>query len=216
MKVMFPVAMVLMVLLSLTACGSAAKAGEVTLTIRPASGETISTNLLTQVRALPDATAVVPYLLVQTEPHPLIGVEPGAPLRVISVEGAPIAEIASGESFTEADGGQPVVIAGRGVAQEDYAAGGGMAGMRHGIQVGVTFALSETRVRVIGVYRAAPEPAELAVFLPLDTAQKIFGLDGQVSAIFVTVSDTSDLDRTAADLQAALGNGVVVAPAGGE
>lgn len=178
--------------------------------VRSASGETMPADLLARVRALPGVTAAEAYLLIQTDPHPIIGVEPGAPLRVISIEGAPIAEIASGESFTEADRGQPVVIAGRSVAQEDFGGGGGMFGMRHGIQVGVTFALPETRVRVIGVYRAASEPAERAVFLPLDMAQKIFGLDGQVSIVFVTLMTSEAPDQAAAEVARALGDQVVV------
>lgn len=200
----------------LVACGGLAGPGEIVLTIRPANGETMSTTVLDRVRNLPGVTAVEPYLVIQTDPHPVIGLEPGAPLRVLTASRVREGKIYKGQPFAEADRGQPVVIPGQAVAREDFGFQGSMAGMRHAFDIGASFELNGTRVRVVGAYETKDNVGQDALLMPLDSAQALFEREGQVSVIFTTLTTDQAPAEAAAEIAAALGENVVVAAVEGK
>lgn len=201
----------------LVACGGLAGSGELPqVTIRPANGETMSADVLDRVRLLPGVTAVEPYLVIQTDPRPVIGLEPGAPLRVLTATPVREGQIYKGQPFAEADRGQPVVIPGRAVAQEDFGMQGSMAGMRHAFDIGASFELNGTRVRVTGAYETESKVGQDALFMPLDSAQALFEQAGQVSVIFVTLTTDQTAAEAAQTTAEALGEDVVVAAVEGE
>lgn len=176
--------------------------------------------------ALPEATAekargvkgvvkVERYLLVKAQPHDVIGVEPGAPLRIVTQDDKLIvAKLESGKKLRKEDEGKNVAIVGSKVYAEDYGYRGGMgamATMKHLLEVGQTFKLTGEagpRVRVLGTFSAQPESEAAKVFLPLSTAQKLFNQEGKVSHLFVLVE--GDPEAAGKELQSALGAGVQV------
>lgn len=181
------------------------------LQVTPAKGETLPSDAAEKAAAVKNVTKVERYLFVKTEPHDVIGIEAGAPLRIIT-SGGDILEgkLEAGKVFRKADEGKDVAIIGK-VYAEDYGYRGGMgpmATMKHFLEVGQTLKLKEDspRIRVLGTFTVKPESEASKVFLPLATAQKLFNRSGQLSHIFVTVK--GDPEATAKELQAALGGGV--------
>ncbi len=197
-------------LLLLSACAVWPGSREAILVIQPASGETMPAAVLDQVRSRSDLTAIEPYLLIEAEPHPVIGVEPGAPLRVITMPDFAHGRLYRGQMFREADRGQLVAIPGRSVAKEDFGSQTAMAGMRHTFEVGASFELNGQQIRVIGGYETETENGQDIIFLPLDTAQRLFDREGEISALFVTLAVGGDPDRVVAELQDVLGSDVLI------
>lgn len=175
----------------------------------PYFNETLAEN----ARQVAGVAKIQRMLVVNTRPHDVIGVEPGAPLRILA-EGprVVVVTVTEGRTFKVEEADKRVAIVGRGTAVEDYRPGGdAMSGMRHGFNVGSSFALrgATARLRVIGIYAGAPEDK---VFLPLATAQKLLKQEGRLSHLFVAVTSGSSLNQVASALRAALGTGVEVVP----
>ena len=183
------------------------------LQVTPAEGETLPTDTAEKAASIKNVTKVERYLLVKTQPHDVIGVEAGAPLRIVASGGdILVAKLDAGKGFTKADESRNVAIIGK-VYAEDYGYRGGMgamAAMKHFLEIGQTFNFTEQgpRIRVLGTFSAKPESEASKVFLPLATAQKLFERSGKVSHLFITVK--GDSEAIAKELQTALGGGVKV------
>jgi len=151
-----------------------------------------------QVQSLPDVTKVEGYLKIATPdyPNPIIGMEPDSTLRV----GDTIVTLAVGESFQSRD--ERVAIPGLDLNSNPYTSGDGMAGMVHTFRTGQSFSIKGSRLRVVGLFKA---PDENAILLPLGTAQQIFGMEGQLTTIFVTVDSQKNIDQVTAEIRRILG-----------
>lgn len=183
------------------------------LEVTPVGAEAFSEEIAPEVAAVTGVVKVERYLLIKTEPHDVIGVEPRAPLRIVTRDGTVIeATLEIGKPFRRKDDGKHVAIVGRRVYAEDYGGGmGAMAGMKHHLGVGQTFKLigeAGPRVRVLGWFSARPEREAEKVFLPLATAQRLFNREGQVSHLFLVVK--GDPAAVSNEIQSALGAGVQV------
>ncbi|MCZ6621104.1 MAG: ABC transporter permease [Deltaproteobacteria bacterium] len=187
--------------------------GSTVLEIRPRGAETILEDVVDKVQGIQNIATIERYLLVKTKPHEVIGIEPGAPLRVISRDDELLeGNIEMGRGFKKKDEGKNFAIVGK-IYHEDYGQGmTGMAGMKHSFSIGQSFKLkeAETRTRVIGRLNVSPESEAQKVFLPLATAQKIYGMEGKFSRLFVTVKSPGDMDQVKKDLEAALGGSMEV------
>lgn len=185
------------------------------LEVRAASADTVSEGIAEKVKAMKGVAKVERYLLVRTQPHDVIGVEPDTPLRIVTQDDKLIeAKLETGKKFRKEDDGKNVAIVGNQVYAEDYGYRGGMghmARMKHLLEVGQTFKLTGEagpRIRVLGTFSARPEPEAAKVFLALATAQKLFSQEGRVSHLFVVVE--GDPEAAAKELQAVLGAGIQV------
>lgn len=183
------------------------------LQVTPTHGDTLPADSAEKAASIKNVTKVERYLLVKTQPHDVIGIETGAPLRIVT-SGGDISEgkLEAGKVFRKADEGKDVAIIGK-VYAEDYGYRGGMgamAAMKHFLEVGQTFKFKEDgpRIRVLGTFSVKPESEASKVFLPLSTAQKLFDRSGQLAHLFITVK--GDPEAMAKELQAALGGGVKV------
>ncbi len=187
--------------------------GSTVLEIRPRGAETILEDVVDKVQGIQNIATIERYLLVKTKPHEVIGIEPGAPLRVISRDDKLLeGNIEMGRGFKKKDEGKNFAIVGK-IYHEDYGQGmTGMAGMKHSFSIGQSFKLkeAETRTRVIGRLNVSPESEAQRVLLPLATAQKIYGMEGKFSRLFVTVNSPGDMDQVKKDLEAALGGSMEV------
>lgn len=190
------------------------------LEVRAASADLVPEEASSKVKGIKNATKVERYLLVRTEPYEVIGVEPGAPLRIL-IQGDRwiTGRLEAGKSFKKEDDGKGVAIVGK-VYAEDYgirARMGGMAGMpamKHYFDIGQSFKLKEIdeRIRVIGRFTAQPESEAAKVFLPLSTAQLLYGHSGKISVLFVEVNSPENVEQVKKEIEVALGALVQVIP----
>ena len=190
-----------MALLLLLSAPAVARAG--LLEVWPKGAEFLSEALVEQVKAIPGVAKVERYLYVKARPHPVIGVEAGSPLRIITGEGKLITpKLEAGRPFEAGD--ERVAIVGK-VYREDYGLGDGMmAMMKHPFEVGSSFTFPGTRerIRVVGKFAEAA-----AVFLPLTTAQRLFDMKGKTSYLFVHADDAEGVAR---EIRRGLGDSVEV------
>lgn len=175
--------------------------------VTPAQGESLPADTAEKVAVIKNVTKVERYLFVKTEPHDVIGIEAGAPLRIVTSGGEVLeGKLETEKAFRKADEGKNVAIIGN-----VYGGGmGHMAKMKHFLEVGQTFKLTEDgpRIRVLGTFSLKQEAEAGKVFLPLETAQKLFKRSGQLSDLFITVK--GDPEAAAKELQTVLGAGAKV------
>lgn len=107
--------------------------------------------------------------------------------------------LADGRTFTADDAGTDVVV-----LDQTYATGADLA-------VGDTLSVGGTDFQVIGIVASTSSDAATAsdTYIPLDTAQTLSGLTGQISDIYVTAASASDVDALKSDLETALPDATV-------
>ncbi|OII26464.1 ABC transporter permease [Frigoribacterium sp. MCBA15_019] len=107
--------------------------------------------------------------------------------------------LADGRTFTADDAGKDVVV-----LDQAYATSAGLT-------TGDTLTIGGTDFTVIGVVASTSSDAATAsdTYVPLDTAQAVSGLTGQISSVFVTAASASDVDSLKTDLEAALPDATV-------
>ena len=183
------------------------------LEVRPAKqGGLLSENLADKIRPIEGVKGVEKYILKQADPHPVIGLEPGAPLRVL--EGGKLLPADKGAGRWLRPGDRYAAMVGN-VYKEDYVGSSGMSGMasmQHRFEVGSSFRLpgAKRRVRVVGKFAVEPPSAARKIALPLATVQKIFKLEGQVTHFFVTLKSSGLAKKVSAAIQSSLGETVLV------
>ncbi len=194
---------------ALPAAATSHSAGSALIEVRAAGGETLPENLTEKIKAIPGVSRVEKYLLVPGQPvrdqrNEIIGLEPGAPIRIFTEDGRLIeGRIEFGRAFRDRDAGKNVAL----VNRVSY----GMPGMVHYLGVGQSFTLEEGPfpIRIVGEVSA---PAERKIFVPLDTAQKIYGKEGEVTHFFVTVKDADQAGSVERALAGSLGAAVRTTP----
>ena len=180
------------------------------LEVRAKGAEFLPEGIVEQVKGIPHVVQIERYLHVKAQPHDVIGIEPGAPPRIVTREGKLLtAEIDVGRGLKEGD--KNVAIMGK-VYREDYGfkAMGGM--MQHPFEVGASFSFpgSNERVRVIGPFSVEPESESKRVFLPLSTAQRLFDKAGKLTHLFVGVDKAENAGQVADAIRKALAEVVEV------
>jgi ABC-type antimicrobial peptide transport system permease subunit len=107
--------------------------------------------------------------------------------------------LVDGRTFTADDAGKDVVV-----LDQTYATSADLA-------TGDTLAVGGTDFTVIGVVASTSSDAATAsdTYVPLDTAQTVSGLTGQISTVYVTAASASDVDSLKTDLEAALPDATV-------
>lgn len=190
------------------------------LEIRSSGPTLLSEEVVKEIRGIKNVVKLEGYLLIKTQPYDVIGLETGAPLRIITRDDKLIqGKLEAGNGFSDRSEGSTVAIVGKNVDSVEYRIretgegqrGGGqrtesMRTMRHPLEIGQTFKLTdrESRIRVIGEYSSNPDTEADKVFLPLSTAQKLFGLKGKISHLFVTVDSPGNLQRVTKEMDAIL------------
>ncbi|MCU1577852.1 MAG: Membrane protein [Rhodoglobus sp.] len=109
------------------------------------------------------------------------------------------ATLSDGRAFTSADVGTNVVI-----LDSTYATSAALA-------VGDTVSIGGADFAVIGLVTSGSADASTAsnTYIPLDVAQTLSGLTGQVSSVYVQANSSADIPQIQADLQAALPDATV-------
>ncbi|MBI4611084.1 MAG: hypothetical protein HY726_19015 [Candidatus Rokubacteria bacterium] len=178
--------------------------------VRAKGGDSLPEGVVEQVKAIPHVVKLERYLYVKAEPHDVIGIEAGAPLRIVTEERKLLtAHIEAGRSFKE--GAKNAAIMGK-VYREDY----GFKGMgmvhAHPFEVGASFSFpgSKERIRVIGTFTVDPESQAKRVFLPLSTAQRLFDKAGKLTHLFITLDKAENTPQVVETLTKALGEGAEI------
>lgn len=120
----------------------------------------------------------------------VMGIEPGASL---SIFGGGTGRLVSGaflDSYSSADG---VVLIGEGYAK------------RHKVQTGDAVKLKDAEVRVVGIFASDTSYGDHGIFIPLGAMQRIFGLEGRLSSVFVGVDSISRVDSVTSQIKDASG-----------
>ena len=179
--------------------------GSTLIEVRAAGGETLPESLAEKIKAVAGVSRVEKYLLVRGEQNDKIGVEAGAALRIFTKDGDLIEGKAEfGRGFRKTDAGKNVAL----VNRVTYAARG-MAGMVHYLGVGQTFTLQESRFRIVGEVAA---PTNHKIFLPLETAQRLYGKEGLLTHVFVQVKDGKQAEQVRQALEETLGVAATIRP----
>lgn len=188
---------------------------------------TVTTDLLpadvSRLRALPHVVRVERYVKRQfvdnrrTPPTGvLIGVDPGATLRLQSMGGfVGSPRVLEGRGFTPDDAGQPRAIVGMAFARSRAVRlGDELVLPGPEVQRGkwiYPHSIQDLRARVIGIFEVRVVYPDNQVFVPLDVAQGVMGLGpGRVSQYIVTVDSAENVPAVARALRATLGPAVDV------
>jgi ABC-type antimicrobial peptide transport system permease subunit len=109
------------------------------------------------------------------------------------------ASLSDGRTFTSADVGSDVVV-----LDSTYATTAGLA-------VGDTLSIGGTDFEVIGLVASTSSDAATAsnTYIPLDVAQAISGLDGQISNVYVQADSSDNITQIQTDLEKALPDATV-------
>lgn len=107
--------------------------------------------------------------------------------------------LVDGRTFTADDAGKDVVV-----LDQTYATSADLA-------TGDTLTIGGTDFTVIGIVASTSSDAATAsdTYVPLDTAQTVSGLTGQISTVYVTAASASEVDSLKTDLEAALPDATV-------
>lgn len=130
-------------------------------------------------------------------------------IESVTVEGVDVSQLAIGPlSATELVDGRTLEAADAGalvaVLDEDYATSSELA-------VGDTIDLGGSTLEVVGIVASTSTTGTSAsnVFIPLDTAQTLADLDGQVSTVYVQAESADDIASVQTALEAALPDATV-------
>ena len=200
------------------------------LEIRPAGGSVVAPGadlmpqtLVDRIRKVPYVVKVEAYLFVglvdTTQGHSFAiigGTVPEATFRV-NCHNVEAVRIVEGRGLRADDVGQRVAIVGT-LYAETYAppgerrisVGGTIELVRPGIESRGLRLPPEAKVQVVGVFSSGFRLGDSQVLLPLDTAQKLFGLEGKVSKLFVTVDAPGVREQVVEALRVLLGEDVDV------
>ncbi len=109
------------------------------------------------------------------------------------------ATLTDGRTFTSGDVGSDVVV-----LDSAYATSADLA-------VGGTLSIGGTDFEIIGLVASGSSDAATGsnTYIPLDVAQSLAGLDGQVSSIYVQAASSNDIAQVQADIEAALPDATV-------
>jgi putative ABC transport system permease protein len=123
------------------------------------------------------------------------GVDPGAD----AVGPLTATTLVDGRALTADDAGSDVVV-----LDETYATGTDLA-------VGGTLAVAGTDFEIVGIVAPTGSDAATAsnAYIPLDVAQALAGLDGQISTVSVTAASSTDIPAVEAAIEGALPDATV-------
>lgn len=197
------------------------------LEVRPA-GETamgprptlIAEALAEKTRTVPEVVRVVKYLTLElpqgnrgSSLQLLASDLPGQTFRTLGD-----LKITEGRVLTTEDSSKPVVVVGKRYAEQQAPLGASGLPLGSTIEVAVEApdpakTVEAARLQVVGVFATGVDTVDEWVLMPLEAAQRLFRLEGEISGFFVTVKKAKNREAIADALRAALGDSVdVVVP----
>ena len=168
-------------------------------------GGSLSVELLARIQSFADVVRVEPYIRLRFADFDVIGLELGAPNRIMTGQPSPHlieATLTEGAALSAEAAAARMVLVGRGYA--DAA----------GLKVGAVFQLEESdlELHISGIFSTEPSALSRVVVMPLELVQELFGLPGQVTHFWVTVASPAQTHDAIRSAQLALGEGVAILP----
>lgn len=109
----------------------------------------------------------------------VMGIEPGARL---SIFGGSVGKLKSGTLLDAYSRTDPVVLVG-----DVYA-------KKHDANIGDKILLKDSEVTVVGTFSSDTAYGDHGIFTPIGNMQRVFGLDGRVSSVFIDVDSIGNVD----------------------
>lgn len=116
----------------------------------------------------------------------VMGIEPGARL---SIFGGSVGKLKSGTLLDAYSITDPVVLVG-----DVYA-------KKHNAKIGDKIMLKDSKVTVVGTFSSDTAYGDHGIFTPIGNMQRIFGLDGKVSSVFVDVDSIGNVDSVISKIE---------------
>lgn len=166
-------------------------------------------SIIDEVKDIPNIAKIERYVLVREvnqQLNPPIAVTNGI---------APID--ASLRVATHGETNNPTIIAGRGFQPGEENANVALIGSINAKNRGITQAdlanqpiinLNGSDVKVIGMFNTGFDFGDNQIFLPMKTAQRIYGLEGKITNFWITTQSTEDVDAIKNELKNRLGDRV--------
>lgn len=173
--------------------------------------ELLPESIVDQVKDLPNIRGIERYLLVRevdtTKEPPItitVGVQPvTAKLRVATHGEANDPKVTVGRGFRAEDAGKNVAILGR-----IFAANRGIT--PENFRPGTKLELKGEQVEIVGLFVSGFSFGDNQLFLPMETAQRLYKAPGKIANFWVTVDSTENLSEVASQMKQRLAGRVDV------
>ena len=168
-------------------------------------GMALDEDLAEQILSYDGVVRVEKYIRLRMESFDVVGIEPSAPMRIMT--GQPDvhltdAELTAGRELEATDADENLVLAGQLFAQSV------------GATTGQPFGLPGTEYELVlaGEFSTTPPELSSTVLMPLGLVQEIYGKDRQVTHFWVSVESPDSVHDVIRALQIGLGESVEVLP----
>lgn len=168
-------------------------------------GMALDEDLAEQILSYDGVVRVEKYIRLRMESFDVVGIEPSAPMRIMT--GQPDvhltgAELTAGRELEAKDADENLVLAGQLFAQSV------------GATTGHTFRLPGTEYELVvaGEFSTTPPERSSTILMPLALVQEIYGKDRQVTHFWVSVESPDSVHDVIRALQIGLGESVEVLP----
>ena len=168
-------------------------------------GMALDEDLAEQILSYDGVVRVEKYIRLRMESFDVVGIEPSAPMRIMT--GQPDvhltdAELTAGRELEAKDADENLVLAGQLFAQSV------------GATTGQPFGLPGTEYELVlaGEFSTTPPELSSTVLMPLGLVQEIYGKDRQVTHFWVSVESPDSVHDVIRALQIGLGESVEVLP----
>lgn len=168
-------------------------------------GLALDEDLAEEILSYDDVVHVEKYIRLRMETFDVVGIEPSAPMRIMT--GQPDvhltgAELTAGRELEAKDADENLVLAGQLFAQSV------------GATTGHTFGLPGTEYELVvaGEFSTTPPELSSTILMPLSLVQEIYGKDRKVTHFWVSVESPDSVHDVIRALQIGLGESVEVLP----
>ena len=168
-------------------------------------GLALDEDLAEEILSYDDVVRVEKYIRLRMESFDVVGIEPSAPMRIMT--GQPDvhltrAELTAGRELEAKDADDNLVLAGQLFAQSV------------GATTGHTFGLPGTEYELVvaGEFSTTPPELSSTILMPLSLVQEIYGKDRKVTHFWVSVESPDSVHDVIRALQIGLGESVEVLP----
>lgn len=168
-------------------------------------GLPLDEDLAEEILSYDDVVRVEKYIRLRMESFDVVGIEPSAPMRIMTGQSdvhLTSAELIAGRELEAKDADENLVLAGQLFAQSV------------GATTGHTFGLPGTEYELVvaGEFSTAPPELSSTILMPLSLVQEIYGKHRKVTHFWVSVESPDSLHDVIRALQLGLGESVEVLP----
>lgn len=172
-----------------------------------------SAAILSRAKAIQHVVGVQPYISLTVVDQAgaqvdVLGLDVTVPLRIPASQSAPAPQLQLGRSFGPHDAQRAVALVGQEYAKVGKTIYGyQIAGM---VNHEPPIRLGDMELRVIGTFETGDRTLEQRVLVPLAIAERLSGVQGQASGLYIQVDALPNIEAVERDLKATLGQDITV------